>query len=72
MTGDNRYLNDFLDAMIADNLHQKIRWVCNSRVDDVDLNTMKKMKQAGCHQVMYGVENINGIVLKNIKKKIKH
>ena len=29
-----------------------------------------KMKKAGCHQIMYGVENIDEGVLKNINKKI--
>ena len=31
---------------------------------------LKKMKRAGCHQVMYGVENIDEEVRKNIKKHI--
>jgi len=47
-----------------------ISWTCFARVDFVDPELLKKMKKAGCHQIMYGVENINEAVLKNINKKI--
>jgi len=50
--------------------HIDITWTCFARVDFINLEMLKKMKQAGCHQIMYGVENIDEIVLKNIKKKI--
>lgn len=46
-----------------------ISWTCFARVDFVDFEMLKKMKQAGCHQIMYGVENIDETVLKNINKK---
>ena len=48
----------------------KISWTCFARVDFVDLEMLKKMKKAGCHQIMYGVENVDETVLKNINKKI--
>ena len=47
-----------------------ITWTCFARVDYIDFNLLQLMHQAGCHQIMYGVENINEIVLKNINKKI--
>ncbi|MBN2407356.1 MAG: cobalamin-dependent protein [Elusimicrobia bacterium] len=34
----------------------KIHWVCLCRVDTVDLEILKLMKRAGCHQVSYGIE----------------
>ncbi len=46
-----------------------ISWTCFARVDFVDFNLLKLMKKAGCHQIMYGVENIDKRVLKNINKK---
>lgn len=49
---------------------QKFFWTCFARVDFVDFELLKKMKQAGCHQVMYGVENVDEGVLLNINKKI--
>ena len=47
-----------------------LTWTCFARVDYIDLAMLEKMKQAGCHQIMYGVENINEQVLKNIRKEI--
>ncbi|MFH0852575.1 MAG: radical SAM protein [bacterium] len=47
-----------------------LTWTCFARVDFVDEEMLAKMKQAGCHQIMYGVENIDETVLKNINKKI--
>ncbi len=45
-----------------------LTWVCFARVDFIDETTLKLMKQAGCHQIMYGIESGNEQVLKNIKK----
>ncbi len=47
-----------------------LSWTCFARVDYVDEEMLKSMKAAGCHQIMYGVENIDESVLKNINKKI--
>lgn len=46
----------------------KIRWVCNSRVDDVDKEMLKKFKEAGCWMIGYGVESGNQRVLDSVKK----
>lgn len=45
-----------------------ISWTCFARVDYVDFEMLKKMNQAGCHQIMYGVETIDKQVLENIHK----
>lgn len=45
-----------------------LTWVCFARVDFIDEETLKLMKQAGCHQIMYGIESGNEQILKNIKK----
>ncbi|MFX1275772.1 MAG: B12-binding domain-containing radical SAM protein [Promethearchaeota archaeon] len=47
-----------------------ITWTCFSRVDFINFKMLKYMKNAGCHQIMYGVETIDETVLKNINKKI--
>jgi len=49
----------------------KIRWVCNSRVDHVDFNMLKEMKEAGCWMIGYGVESSNQKILDQAKKGIK-
>jgi radical SAM superfamily enzyme YgiQ (UPF0313 family) len=46
----------------------KIRWMCNSRVDTIDLETLKKMKKAGCTMISYGVESGVQEILNKAKK----
>lgn len=58
----------FCDLLIENNVD--ISWTCFARVDFIDFDLLKKMKLAGCHQIMYGVENIDENVLTNINKKI--
>jgi len=47
-----------------------ISWCCFSRVDYVDLDLLKLMKKAGCHQIMYGIESGVQEVLDSINKNI--
>lgn len=47
-----------------------ISWSCFSRVDCVDLEILKMLKAAGCHQIMYGVESADPQILLNINKRI--
>ncbi|MBN1493005.1 MAG: radical SAM protein [Candidatus Omnitrophica bacterium] len=56
------------DLIVENNID--ISWTCFARVDFVDKDMLLKMKQAGCHQIMYGIENIDQTVLDNINKKI--
>ncbi len=48
----------------------KIRWVCNSRVDNVDLDLLKKMKHAGCWMISYGIESGDQDLLDRAQKRI--
>jgi len=48
-----------------------IRWVCNSRVDNVDFEMLQQMKKAGCWMIGYGVESSNQEILDRSKKGIK-
>jgi radical SAM superfamily enzyme YgiQ (UPF0313 family) len=47
-----------------------IRWMCNARVNTVDLELLRMMKEAGCIRVDFGVESGDPEVLKAIKKRI--
>ena len=58
---------------LCDRISEKkldISWTCFARVDYVDKPMLHHMAAAGCHQIMYGIENVNETVLHNIKKKI--
>ena len=49
----------------------KLDWKCESRVNLVDLETLKLMKRAGCSMIAYGVESGNQHGLDYLNKKIK-
>lgn len=48
-----------------------IQWLCFARVDIVSPEMLHKLKQAGCWQIMYGVENFNQEILNSISKGIE-
>ncbi len=47
-----------------------LTWSCFSRIDTFCETTFSLMRKAGCHQVMYGIETWDPIVLKRIRKRI--
>ena len=47
----------------------KVRWICNSRVDTVDLEMLQAMKSAGCWMICYGIESGDDRVLAMNKKE---
>lgn len=52
-------------------------WVCFSRVDVLDEETISAMKNAGCHTIIFGVESASEYILKKYQKgytkeQIKH
>lgn len=46
----------------------KVNWMANSRVDRVDLDILKLMKQAGCSMISFGIESAVPEILKNCRK----
>ncbi|MCX7048008.1 MAG: radical SAM protein [Candidatus Sumerlaeota bacterium] len=48
----------------------RIKWIANSRVDAVDLELLRAMKQAGCLMVSYGIESGDPAILKATRKGI--
>jgi radical SAM superfamily enzyme YgiQ (UPF0313 family) len=67
-TVNRKNIIELCDMLIKDKVD--ISWTCFARVDFIDYEMLVRMKQAGCHQIMYGVENVDEGVLKNINKKI--
>jgi radical SAM superfamily enzyme YgiQ (UPF0313 family) len=73
---------DSLFTMPRKRLHQlceilinnksKIKWICYARADDLaDLETVKMMKAAGCHQVQIGAESGDAQILLNMNKRVE-
>lgn len=47
-----------------------VKWMCQSRVDNVDRQLLEEMKKAGCHYIKYGVESGSQRILEAMKKGI--
>jgi radical SAM superfamily enzyme YgiQ (UPF0313 family) len=58
------------DGLIERGLHEKISWICQTRVDLVDKALLKKMKEANCYDIGFGVESGNPEILSITKKGI--
>jgi len=67
-TANRRRVYELCEDMIKE--LPGIRWHCITRVDFVDQNLLKKMKEAGCQHVNYGVESGDPKTLARIKKMI--
>ena len=65
-TGDRKWVMDLCDRMIAENLD--LVWSCVTRLNLVDAELLKKMKSAGCWNLLFGIESGNDELLKNINK----
>lgn len=63
------WTNSFLEEM--ERRRPGILWHCNTRVDRVNRDMLKRMKATGCRGVYYGVESGNQEILDSLKKKIK-
>lgn len=61
---------EICNMLIKRKLFKKIKWLCNARVN-LDLETMRIMKQAGCRLIIPGIESGNQQILNNIKKGTK-
>ena len=66
-TADIKRVKKICDLIIIRKL--KIKWYCNVRAQ-VDIETMKLMKKAGCRLITVGFESANRTVLNNIHKGI--
>lgn len=68
-TMNKKWIVELCDEIITSGL--KIRWGCNSRTDTFDEERAKKMKEAGCWVVAFGVESGSPEMLEKIKKGAK-
>ncbi len=51
------------------NRKQKFAWALRSRVDLINEEMLKYLKDAGCKRIYYGIESGNEAILKTLKKK---
>jgi len=67
-TGIRKRVLDICDKIIEKKLD--ITWACRSRTDTVDDEMLKKMSEAGCSRIYYGIESGDQIILDNVNKGI--
>lgn len=68
--GKERLL-EICSLLIQKKLNKRLHWLCNARVNTLDLATMKIMKKAGCRLIIPGIESGSQQILDNIKKGTK-
>lgn len=66
-TINKKRVTQICELMIQNGFHKKIRWLCNARVN-LDYETMRLMKKAGCHLIIPGIESVDQNILNNIQK----
>lgn len=57
------------EELIKKGLNKKIKWDCETRADSVSLPLLKKMREAGCEWIAFGVESGDERILKEVVKK---
>lgn len=69
-TANKKRVIEICRLLVEKKMHKRLKWLCNARVD-LDLETMKAMKEAGCRLIIPGIESGNQQILDNIKKGTK-
>jgi len=70
LTVNKHFINSLCERIIDSGLSRKITWTCESRIDTVNEDMLKKMKEAGCWEISYGVETGSQRLLDVIHKDI--
>lgn len=70
LTVNKHFINSLCERIIDSGLSKKITWTCESRIDTVNEDILKKMKEAGCWEISYGVETGSQRLLDFIHKDI--
>ncbi|MBR9705296.1 radical SAM protein [Candidatus Pacearchaeota archaeon] len=67
-TANIDFSKKLFEKMIELGLHKKIRWSCETRVDNASPEMFKLMKEAGCYYVFFGFESADDEMLKRAGK----
>lgn len=59
---------EIADGMLSKGVN--MLWTCETRVNLVDKELLRHIKQAGCYAIAYGIESASPEILKNISKDI--
>jgi radical SAM superfamily enzyme YgiQ (UPF0313 family) len=62
--------SDWVKGLCQHTARLGVSWICQLRVDSVDEDSLKLLKDSGCVCISYGIESINDNVLKAMRKHI--
>jgi len=68
LMSSEKHTVELCEAFIRANLN--VRWSCNGRLNYAKPALLKLMKRAGCVFINYGIESVDDIVLKNMRKAL--
>jgi radical SAM superfamily enzyme YgiQ (UPF0313 family) len=68
-TMNRKYISQVFELMIKEGVNDLL-WSCTTRTDRVDPELLALMYQAGCRNILYGIESANESSLKVIRKGI--
>jgi anaerobic magnesium-protoporphyrin IX monomethyl ester cyclase len=68
MSADRKRLYEICERLKK--LPKKVNWMCQLRVDSVDEDMLKQLKEAGCFIISYGFESASDKILESMNKHI--
>lgn len=68
LTMDKNRIMHLLNEMIRSNIDME--WVCDTRLNSLDIELLQRMRTAGCRRVKVGIESGSDEILKKIHKGI--
>lgn len=69
-TATKKRVLEICKLLVERGVNKRLRWLCNARVN-LDYETMKAMKEAGCRLIIPGIESGSQQILDNISKGTK-
>lgn len=69
-TATKKRVLEICKQLVERGVNKRLRWLCNARVN-LDYETMKAMKEAGCRLIIPGIESGSQQILDNISKGTK-
>jgi radical SAM superfamily enzyme YgiQ (UPF0313 family) len=67
---NKKWADEFFANMISSGLNKQITWSCSTRVSNMSPELLRRMRDAGCYYIFYGLESADNSTLKRIKKGI--
>ncbi|HRY28818.1 MAG TPA: radical SAM protein [Elusimicrobiota bacterium] len=65
-----KWMDEFLSTYMKRGLHKKVSWSCSTRVSQITPDFLRRMREAGCYYIFYGMESADDATLRLIKKGI--